>query len=51
MLHWCCRNDGKGRRNSKIEKVVNYRQKEKDILDSIIGKLLLFTVWMTRVQV
>ena len=41
---WCCRNDGKGRRNGKIEKVVNYRQKEKDILDSIIGKYLLFVV-------
>merc|ERR1719320_980477 len=30
-------NDGRRRRNEKVKRVENFRQKEKDVLDSILG--------------
>ena len=41
FLLYSSRNDCR-RRRSEREKVINFRQKEKDILDSIIGMSLIF---------
>ena len=31
------RNDGRRRRNENVQRVENFRQKEKDVLDTILG--------------